>query len=49
VPVDELDAGRLVSELKVAETQVAEAKDDDSKMMAEALVDLLKRLQAKAA
>ncbi len=49
VPVDELDASRLASELKAAETQAAEAKDDQSKMMAEALVDLLKRLQAKAA
>jgi len=49
VPVEELDAGRLSSELKAAETQVAEAKDDQAKMMAEALVDLLKRLQAKTA
>lgn len=48
-PVEELDAGRLASELKAAETHVAEAKDDQSKMMAEALVDLLKRLQAKTA
>ena len=33
----------------LAEAQVAEAKDDNARMMAETLVDVLKRLQAKAA
>jgi F-type H+-transporting ATPase subunit epsilon len=49
VPVEDLDAGRIASELKAAEALAAEAKDDQSKMMAETLIDVLKRLQAKAA
>lgn len=49
VAVDELDASRLAAELRAAEAELAEAKDDQSKRMAEMLVDLLKRLQAKAA
>ena len=49
VAVDDLDAARLASELRTAETEIAEAKDDQSKRMAEMLVDVLKRLQAKAA
>jgi F-type H+-transporting ATPase subunit epsilon len=48
VAVDDLDAGRLASELKTAEAELAEAKDDQSKRMAEMLVDVLKRLQVKA-
>jgi F-type H+-transporting ATPase subunit epsilon len=48
VAVDELDAGRISAELKAAETELAEAKDDQSKRMAEMLVDVLRRLQVKA-
>jgi F-type H+-transporting ATPase subunit epsilon len=48
VAIDELDAGRLSAELKAAETELAEAKDDQSKRMAEMLVDVLRRLQVKA-
>ena len=49
VPIEELDGARLASELRLAEAQVAEAKDDNARMMADTLVDVLKRLQAKAA
>jgi F-type H+-transporting ATPase subunit epsilon len=49
VPVEDLDAVRIASELKAAEALVAEAKDDQSRTMADTLVDVLKRLQAKAA
>ena len=48
VAIDDLDAGRLAGELKAAEAEVTEAKDDQSKRMAEMLVDVLRRLQAKA-
>ena len=48
VAVDELDAARISAELKAAETELAEAKDDQSKRMAEMLVDVLRRLQMKA-
>lgn len=46
--VESLDASQIAAELKAAEAELAEAKDDQSKLMAEALVDLLKRLEAKA-
>ena len=49
VSVGDFDAARLSSELRAAEAELAEAKDDQSKRMAEMLVDVLKRLQAKAA
>jgi len=49
VDVDDFDSGRISDELKVAEAELAEAQDDQSKMLAETLVDQLKRLQAKAA
>jgi F-type H+-transporting ATPase subunit epsilon len=49
VAVDDLDAARLSAELRTAEGELAEAKDDQSKRMAEMLIDVLKRLQAKAA
>jgi F-type H+-transporting ATPase subunit epsilon len=49
VPVEELEGARLASELQLAEAQVAEAKDDHARMMAETLLDVLKRLQLKAA
>src|SRR3990170_5202451 len=49
VPVDELQGARLASELRLAEGQGAEAKDDQARMNADALLDVLKRLQLKAA
>ncbi|MFA5898583.1 MAG: F0F1 ATP synthase subunit epsilon [Hyphomicrobium sp.] len=48
VPVDELKGERLAGELKLAETQLAEAQDDHARMVAEALIDVLKRLQLKS-
>ncbi len=49
VSVESLDAAAIASELKSAEAELAEAKDDQSKRMAETLVDLLKRMQARGA
>jgi len=49
VPVEELQGARLASELRLAEAQAAEAKDDQARMNADALLDVLKRLQLKAA
>jgi len=49
VPLDELTGSRLAAELQAAEAQLAEAKDDHSRMVADALVDVLKRIQLKAA
>jgi F-type H+-transporting ATPase subunit epsilon len=49
VSVEELQGARLASELQQAEAQAAEAKDDHARMMAETLLDVLKRLQLKAA
>ncbi|HEY8246854.1 MAG TPA: F0F1 ATP synthase subunit epsilon [Hyphomicrobium sp.] len=49
VPLEELDGGRIASELRLAEAQAAEAKDDQAQMMAQTLIDVLKRLQAKTA
>ena len=49
MPVEELEGARLASELQLAEAQVAEARDDHARMMAETLLDVLKRLQLKAA
>jgi F-type H+-transporting ATPase subunit epsilon len=47
VPLEELQGERLAGELRLAETQLAEAKDDQSRMVAEALIDVLKRVQVK--
>jgi len=49
VAVESLDATTIASELKSAEAELAEAKDDQSKRLAEMLVELLKRMQARAA
>jgi F-type H+-transporting ATPase subunit epsilon len=49
VAMEDLDAAKIAAELKAAEAELAEAKDDESKRMAAILVDLLKRLQVKAA
>lgn len=47
VPLEELHGERLASELRLAETQLAEAKDDQSRMVADALLDVLKRIGLK--
>jgi F-type H+-transporting ATPase subunit epsilon len=47
--VEELSAAAIADELKTAEAELASAKDDHSKMMADTLVSELKRLSAKAA
>jgi len=49
VAVESLDAAAIAAELKTAEAELAEAKDDQSKRLAETLVDLLKRMQARSA
>ncbi len=49
VPLEELHGARLASELQLAEAQAAEAEDDHARMMADTLLDVLKRLQLKAA
>ena len=49
VPVEELQGARLASEQQLAEAQAAEAKDDLARMNADALLDVLKRIQLKAA
>ena len=49
IDVDEFDSQRIADELKVAEAELAEAPDDQSKLLAETLVDQLTRRQAKAA
>ncbi|MFN3625934.1 MAG: F0F1 ATP synthase subunit epsilon [Hyphomicrobium sp.] len=48
VPLEDLQGERLASELRLAEAQLAEAKDDQSRMVAEALIDVLKRMQVKS-
>jgi F-type H+-transporting ATPase subunit epsilon len=48
VAMEDLDAAQIAAELKVAEAELAEAKDDQSKRMAEILIDLLRRMQAKS-
>ena len=45
----ELDANKLADELKAAEADLANAKDDDATMMAVAAIEQLKALGAKAA
>jgi F-type H+-transporting ATPase subunit epsilon len=47
--VEELSAATIAEELKTAEAEVAAAKDDSSKRMADTLVSELKRLSARAA
>jgi F-type H+-transporting ATPase subunit epsilon len=49
VAVEDLHGARLADELRAAEALSAEAKDDHARMMAETLLDVLKRLQLKAA
>jgi len=47
--VDEMSASTIAEELKAAEADLAAAKDDHAKRMADTLVSELKRLSAKAA
>ena len=47
--VEELSASAIAEELKSAEAELAAAKDDNAKRMADTLVNELKRLSAKAA
>lgn len=49
VPLEDLRGALLASELQLAEAQAAGAKDDQSRMLAETLLDVLKRIQLKAA
>jgi F-type H+-transporting ATPase subunit epsilon len=46
--VEELSAATIAAELKTAEAELAAAKDDSSKRMADTLVGTLKRLSARA-
>ena len=46
--VEDMTAAIVAEELKVAESELAAAKDDASKMMADTLVAELKRLSSKA-
>ncbi|ADJ25199.1 ATP synthase F1, epsilon subunit [Hyphomicrobium denitrificans ATCC 51888] len=47
--VEELSASAIAEELKLAEAELAAAKDDNAKRMADTLVNELKRLSTKAA
>jgi F-type H+-transporting ATPase subunit epsilon len=47
--VEELSAATIAVELKAAEAELGAAKDDASKMMADTLVNELRRLSARAA
>jgi F-type H+-transporting ATPase subunit epsilon len=47
--VDELSAATIADELKTAEAELAAAKDDSTKRMADTLVNELKRLGARGA
>jgi F-type H+-transporting ATPase subunit epsilon len=47
--VDEMSSVAIAEELKAAEADLAAAKDDNAKRMADTLVNELKRLSARAA
>ena len=47
--VDDMTASVIADELKTAESELAAAKDDNARMMADTLVSELKRLSGKAA
>jgi F-type H+-transporting ATPase subunit epsilon len=47
--VDEMSSAAIADELKAAEADLATAKDDNAKRMADTLVNELKRLLARAA
>lgn len=46
--VDEMSAATIAAELKAAEAELAAAKDDDARRMADTLVGELKRLSPQA-
>ncbi len=46
IDMTEMDAGRIADELKVAEADLAEAKDDTARMLAERAAGLLKTMGA---
>lgn len=48
VPVEELDGRAIEARIVAAETERAEAKDDEARHMADTLLDVLKRLQLAA-
>ena len=48
LPLEELRGEKLAAEIAQAEAQVAAAKDDQSRMVAETLLDVLKRVQLKS-
>jgi F-type H+-transporting ATPase subunit epsilon len=47
--VDEMSSSAIADELKAAEADLAAAKDDNAKRMADTLINELKRLSARAA
>jgi F-type H+-transporting ATPase subunit epsilon len=47
--VDEMSSSAIADELKAAEADLATAKDDNAKRMADTLVNELKRLSARSA
>ena len=47
--LDQLDSGRVGSELQAAEAELAAAKDDEARMTAERVIEGLKALQSRAA
>ncbi len=47
--IEDLTAATIAAELKTAEAELAAAKDDATKMTADALISELKRLSARAA
>jgi F-type H+-transporting ATPase subunit epsilon len=49
IALEDFSSAMIEAELKTAEVERAGAKDDQSRMMAETLVDVLKRLQVKGA
>jgi F-type H+-transporting ATPase subunit epsilon len=49
IAVDDLSPAMIEAELKAAEAERAHAKDDQSRLMADTLLDILKRIQLKTA
>jgi F-type H+-transporting ATPase subunit epsilon len=48
LPLEELRGEKLAAEITLAEGQRAAAKDDQARMVAETLLDVLKRIQVKS-
>jgi F-type H+-transporting ATPase subunit epsilon len=49
IAVEELNEARLTDELKSAEAELADAKDDLARHRAQTLIEIVKRLQARVA